>query len=319
MILHGNGILNNYKLLPALVSILQTLNLTESAKQLNVTQSAMSKTLNQLREDFHDKIIVREANKFILTQKGEKLKAQLPILMQQLDDLYAPESMEPGSCKRVFTLASSDYVAQSILPSIFHRIETDAPNASLEYTLWHKENLNKFAEQHIDLVTTIADTIPDNLYGKLMAEDQLAVVFRNTAAHSDKEMTIDDYINGRHILISGGGDKNSPVDHELAMMDLKRHIFATVPFFQSAIELLLKTDTLLTLPLHIAADFAQHHDLRVKRLPFEVQAHRYYLLWHAKHHQDPEHQWFREICFPLIQSHLDRTIKQGMKIIHADQ
>ncbi|WP_422148173.1 helix-turn-helix domain-containing protein, partial [Xenorhabdus bovienii] len=44
---------------------MQTLNLTESAKQLGVTQSAMSKILNQLREDFHDKIIIRESNKFI--------------------------------------------------------------------------------------------------------------------------------------------------------------------------------------------------------------------------------------------------------------
>ncbi|PHM73680.1 hypothetical protein Xkoz_01501 [Xenorhabdus kozodoii] len=85
---HGNHILNNYKLLPALLSILQTLNLTESSKQLGVTQSAMSKILHQLREDFHDKIIVREANQFILTRKGEKLKKKLPALMQQLENLY---------------------------------------------------------------------------------------------------------------------------------------------------------------------------------------------------------------------------------------
>ncbi|MBI6548124.1 LysR family transcriptional regulator [Xenorhabdus lircayensis] len=311
--------MNNYKLLPALISILQTLNLTESAKRLDVTQSAMSKTLNQLREDFHDKIIVREANKFILTKKGEKLKEQLPVLMQQLDNLYAPESMEPSLCKRVFTLASSDYVAQAILPSIFCRIEIEAPNASIEYTLWHKDNLNKFSDQDVDLAATIADSIPDNLYGKIMAEDQLVVVFRNKPAKFDSDMTIKDYINGRHILISGGGDKNSPVDHKLAMMNLKRNISATVPFFQAAIELLLKTDTMLTIPLHIAADFAQHYDLQIKRLPIEIQSHKYYLLWHAKHQQDPEHKWFREICFPLIQSHLERTIKQGMKLIHTYQ
>ncbi|OTA21145.1 MexT protein [Xenorhabdus beddingii] len=135
--------MNNYKLLPALVSILQTLNLTESSKQLGVTQSAMSKTLNQLREDFHDKIIVREANQFILTPKGERLKEQLPVLMQQLNNLYAPELMEPSRCNRKFTLASSDYVAQAVLPSIFYNIEREAPHVSIEYKLWHKDNLHK--------------------------------------------------------------------------------------------------------------------------------------------------------------------------------
>ncbi|CDL86261.1 LysR family transcriptional regulator [Xenorhabdus cabanillasii] len=309
--------MNNYKLLPALISILRTLNLTESAKQLNVTQSAMSKTLNQLREDFHDKIIIREANKFILTKKGERLKAQLPILMQQLDNLYAPESIELNQCKRKFTLASSDYVAQAILPSIFFHIEKEAPNVSIEYKLWYKNNLNKLAGQDLDLVATIADSIPDNLYGKLMAEDQLVVVFRHNHPKSDSELTINDYINSRHILISGGGDKDSFVDHTLAMMDLHRNILVTVPFFQSAIELLIKTDAMLTIPLHIAADFAQNYDLKIRYLPIDIQPQQYYLLWHAKYHQDPEHKWFREICFPLIKAHLERTIRHGMKLIHT--
>ncbi|PHM38461.1 LysR family transcriptional regulator [Xenorhabdus innexi] len=227
--------MNNYKLLPALVSILQTLNLTESAKQLNVTQSAISKTLNQLRDDFHDKIIVREANQFILTKKGEKLKEQLPALLQQLNNLYAPELMEPTLCTRKFTLASSDYVAQAILPSIFSCITKEAPNVSIEYQLWHKDNLYKLADQEVDLVATIADSVPDNLYGNLMAEDPLVVIFRNTHPYSEHAITLNDYISGRHILISGGGDKNSPVDQQLSMMNLRRHISATVPFFQPAI------------------------------------------------------------------------------------
>ncbi|OKP05402.1 LysR family transcriptional regulator [Xenorhabdus eapokensis] len=309
--------MNNYKLLPALVSILQTLNLTESSKQLGVTQSAMSKILHQLREDFHDKIMVREANQFILTPKGKKLKEKLPALMQQLDNLYAPEIMEPSLCKRKFTLASSDYAAQAILPTIVSNIEVDALNVSIEYKLWHKDNLHKFAEQHIDLVATIADSIPDNLYGKMMAEDQLVVVFRHTHPKANSDVTINNYIKGRHILISGGGDKDSSVDQKLAMMNLNRHIYTTVPFFQAAIELLLKTDTMLTIPLHIAADFAQNYDLQIRRLPIDIKSQQYYLLWHAKHHQDPEHRWFRDLCFPLFKAHLERTIEQGMKLIHT--
>ncbi|OTA18206.1 MexT protein [Xenorhabdus vietnamensis] len=309
--------MNNYKLLPTLISILQTLNLTESAKQLNVTQSAISKTLNQLREDFHDKIILREANKFILTKKGEKLKEQLPILIQQLDNLYSPESMEPNFCKRNFILTSSDYVAQNILPSIWSSIEADAPSVSIEYKLWNKDNINKFVELNVDLATTIADSIPDNLYGKIMAEDQLAVVFRSTHSKSYNEMNIDNYINSKHIIVSGGGDKDSSIDNALSVMNLSRRISAKVPFFQAAIELLLKTDAILTIPLHIAADFAQRYDLQVKYLPIDINPQKYYLLWHARHHQDPEHKWFRELCFLKISDHLEKKIKQGMKLIHT--
>jgi DNA-binding transcriptional LysR family regulator len=279
----------------------------------------MSKTLNQIREAFHDKIVIREANRFILTQKGEVLKSQLPVLIQQLDNLYLPNSMVPSLCKRKFTLASSDYVAQAILPSIFYEIELKAPNASIEYQLWHKDRLTELAEHPLDLVSTITESIPENLYGKMMAEDQLVVVFRTSHPQSVSDMSVANYIKARHILISGGGDKDSPVDRALSIIGQQRNIFATVPFFQSAIELLLKTDTMLTTPLHIAADFAQNYDLQVRQLPIDIKPHHYYLLWHAKHHQDPEHKWFRELCYPLLKQHLEQAIKQGMKLLHTNK
>jgi len=278
----------------------------------------MSKTLNQIREAFHDKILIREANQFVLTQKGAALKLQLPALIQQLDNLYLPSSVQPKLCQRKFTFGSSDYVAQAIFPSIVYDLELEAPHASIEYELWNKDKLTQLAEYPLDLISTITDTVPENLYGKMMAEDQLVVVFKTSHAQTGNDMSLDDYTNARHILISGGGDKDSPVDRALSKVGQHRKIFATVPFFQSAIELLLKTNTMLTTPLHIAADFAQNYDLQIRRLPLDIKPQHYYLLWHAKHHQDPEHKWFRELCYPLLKEHLQRSIKQGMKLIHTD-
>ena len=54
-------------------------------------------------------------------------------------------------------------------------------------------------------------------------------------------------------------------------------------------------------------------------LPFALKPQQYYLLWHAKHHQDPEHIWFREICYPLLKDHLQRTKLLGMKLIHTNK
>jgi len=279
----------------------------------------MSKTLSQIRETFHDAILVREANQFVLTHKAQQLKAQLPSLIQQLDELYVPATMEPQQCQRKFTFASSDYVAQAILPIIFSKLQQQAPLASVEYELWHKDRLTQLADSSLDLVSTITAQVPENLYGKMMAQDQLVVVFRSSHALAQSSMSVDDYTHARHILISGGGDKDSTVDRALSALGQERSIFATVPFFQSAIELLLATDTILTTPLHIAADFAQRYDLQIKPLPLEVAPQHYYLLWHAKHHQDPAHRWFRELCYPLLKQHLEATTELGMKLIHTNK
>ncbi|MEK6215298.1 MAG: LysR family transcriptional regulator [Vibrio fluvialis] len=79
--------MNNYKLLPALMALLKTRNLTDAARRLNVTQPAMSKALRLIREEFQDPILIRDGQQFTLTQRGEQLKERLPALLFQLDQL----------------------------------------------------------------------------------------------------------------------------------------------------------------------------------------------------------------------------------------
>jgi DNA-binding transcriptional LysR family regulator len=310
--------LNNYKLLPALISLLQTRNLTESAKALHVTQSAMSKTLGQIREAFDDAILIREANRFVLTQRAEILKQQLPALMQQLDSLYLPESLNLAQCQRQFSFASSDYVAQAVFPRVCEAVERNAPNAGIVYQLWDKSHLERLAELPLDLVSTIAQTIPENLYGKEMATDSQVVLMRSSHPLAGQHLSLDDYAKAKHIVITGGGDKDSPVESALAKQGKQRTVFARVPFFQAAIELIKSTDTLLTTPLHIAVDFSQRYDIKIKPLPVDIEAHHYYLLWHAKYQKDPEHQWFRALCFTILSKHLNDSIAQGMKLLHGN-
>ena len=310
--------MNNYKLLPALVSIIQTRNLTVSAKALNVTQSAMSKTLTQIREAFHDKLLIREGNQFVLTQKGELLKSQLPVLMRTLDALYEPDSMDLELCQRRFSIASSDYVAQAVLPTIVSEMHDKAPNVSLEFQAWQPSKLTELADTQIDLVTTIAEEVPENLQGRWFAEDELVVMLRqdHPMLQGPEPFSLDDYCQSKHILISGGGDKNSPLDQALLAQGQQRQVLVQVPFYQAAIELVLNTEALLTLPMHIAGDFAQRHAVVLKRLPISLAANQYYLLWHTKYHHDPEHKWFRDLCTGLLQKHLIQTIKDGVKFIH---
>lgn len=311
--------MNNYKLLPALISILTTRNLTESAKNLNVTQSAMSKTLSQIRQAFDDEILIREGSQFVLTFRGEQLKTRLPLLMQQLDDLYLPNTLDLTHCCRVFRFASSDYVAQAVFPEILQQVEKEAPSIGIEYLMWGKEKLVDASINQLDVVTSIIDTVPENLYGQLMAEDQSVVIISASHALADQPLLLDDYLSARHILISGGGDKDSLIDQALKIQGHERKIIAQVPFFQSAVELLLSTNSMLTVPLHIAAEFSKTHALKIKPLPVSVKPHKYYLLWHAKYQQDFEHAWFRELCLPILKNHLETRIQQGMKLLHGSQ
>lgn len=131
----------NLNLLPTLKVLLETRNISRAAELLNLSQPSISKQLGQLRSEFGDELLVREGQRWLLTPRAEALAAQLADSLGALERLYEAPEFAPERCERVFRLASSDYVAQHILPDICAALARAAPRAALEYSLWDKRQL----------------------------------------------------------------------------------------------------------------------------------------------------------------------------------
>jgi hypothetical protein len=108
----------NLNLLPTLKALLETRSVSRAAELQHLSQPSISKQLAQLRQEFADELLVREGQRWLLTPRAELLLQSLSHTLEVLDELYAPVHFEPADCQRVFRLASSDYVAQYILPEI---------------------------------------------------------------------------------------------------------------------------------------------------------------------------------------------------------
>ncbi|MCV5409719.1 LysR family transcriptional regulator, partial [Escherichia coli] len=91
----------------------------------------------------------------------------------------------------------------------------------------------------LDLVSTITEQVPDQIRGLHQGEDRLAVLMGCHHPLAGKALSLDDYLAWPHLQVSGGGDKDSPVEQVLAPQGLSRRWFARVPFFQAAVEVLL--------------------------------------------------------------------------------
>lgn len=301
--------MNNYKLLPALLSILETKNLTDSARALNVTQSAMSKTFRQIREELGDQIMVREGNQYVLTSKGQELVRELPLLLQKLDTLFSSQTLSADKIERQFTLAFSSFVAKSVLPIICADIEALAPGVSVVSHYWQDSHFDNLAGSTADIVLTLADNIPENLYGRELGTDEFVVMCKNTHPLAQGALTMEDYLNAKHVQVSGavGWERQLFMGEQHKL----RRVFACTPSFHSAVKVLLTTNTLMTVPLHIASQYADKYPIKLKRFPIRLPQHKYYLLWHARHQQDPGHRWFRELCIDRIGDDLRRRIDFG--------
>ncbi|MFL9706760.1 LysR family transcriptional regulator [Aeromonas veronii] len=305
----------NLNLLPTLKVLLETRNISRAAEQLHLSQPSISKQLAQLRSEFDDELLVREGQRWLLTPRAELLAAQLADSLGALERLYEAPGFDPSRCERVFRLASSDYVAQHILPDICAALAKEAPLAALEYSLWDKRQLPQLWQSELDLVSTITEQVPDQVRGLHQGEDRLAVLMGRHHPLAGKALSLDDYLAWPHLQVSGGGDKDSPVEQVLAPQGFSRRWFARVPFFQAAVEVLLRTDCLMTTPAHIAWQLSCGHELTFVDLPFATRDQQYHLLWHQRHHQDPAHRWFRELAYPFLRDHLQRTVGESRKLL----
>ncbi len=309
----------NLNLLTTLKVLLETRHVGRAAEQLCLSQPSISKQLAQLRRDFDDPLLVRERAVWRLTPRAEALRLEIGPAIEMVQRLYAPTQFDPAACQHTFRFASSDYVAQYILPQIGAELAKSAPLATLEYLPWDKSKLPQLAELPLDLVSTLTEQLPSGLVSRPQGEDGLAVLMRVGHPLSGAPLTRAAYLAAHHIRISGGGDKEGAVDAVLAEAGEQRRWFAQVPFFQAAVGLLLHSDSLLTTPAHIAWQLAQDHDLLLRPLPFACARQHYHLIWPQRLNHDPAHQWFRELAFEFLSDHLQTTARSAAEALRHYQ
>ncbi|MEZ9702759.1 LysR family transcriptional regulator [Vibrio sp. 10N.261.46.E12] len=77
-------------LLRLILVLNETRQTVSAAKALNVSQPTISVMLRKLREQFDDELFVRDKARLEPTPKCLKLIETLPLLLEQLDNLYIP-------------------------------------------------------------------------------------------------------------------------------------------------------------------------------------------------------------------------------------
>lgn len=289
--------------LMALAAILEVRNLSRAAKLLGTSQPALSRHLAQFREALGDPLMVRRGREYVLTDCGQALLAPLRDVLAGLERLSSPAEFSPARCERRFCLAGSDYVAQYILPGLLHDLALQAPGVSVEFRIWQADRYDWLEDGKVDLVTTMLEDTPADYHGRVLGEDTPVCCMRKGHALARQaRISQAQYLSWPHATISMGGDKDSFIDAHLRRQHLRRDLKLAVPFYSAALSVIQQSDMLLTLPEHIARQWAQQADVCARPLSFIEHRFRYWVVWHSRIQSSPEQQWFRQFVFDHCRS-----------------
>lgn len=124
----------NLDLLPILLSLLRTRSVTAAARELGVSQPAVSKALRQLREAFADDLIVSRGREAKLTERGQAILGPLGAILWDLELLYEPpRPFEPKSEQLRVVIRTADYVTVLLAPQLAKLCALEAPRVDLRF------------------------------------------------------------------------------------------------------------------------------------------------------------------------------------------
>ncbi len=282
-------------------------NLTRAARNLSMTQPAVSNALARLRESVGDQLVTRSGYGVEPTPRALALWPAVADALRQLESSFSPGDFTASEARQTFNLAMADATAASLMPGLVKIIELDAPGVSMRVLPLVTRDPRRLLDQgEVDLAVGFFPAVLADLtaqeqsagmaafaHQRLYAGEYVCVM-RTGHPLSRGAMTLDRYCSARHLLVSFSGRPFGFVDEALASRGRERRIVLTVNQFFTAGRVVSASDLLTVLPRHFVKVTGMASDLTLRELPFPVPPVHVDSLWHRRQSQRSDHSWLRE-------------------------
>jgi DNA-binding transcriptional LysR family regulator len=302
-------------LLVALRVLIEEQSVSRAAVRLNLSQSAMSRVLGRLRDLVGDPLFTRQGHHLLPTEKALELNRSLGEPLEALRALLSDKEFAPQRCEQTFTIATTDYAMQTILPFALPRIYKEAPNVSLDFLpLQHDLLLEQLTTQGADLAicrpTTPVEPLRSDVLGKVG-------VFCMVSRHhplAEREMTLQDYLDFPHATIAISDGVKALLDQALINQPERRTVIRAY-HLEAALAVIDSIPLIITVPADLAYLVAERYDLVIKPLPFEFTPFDYSMIWHPRCEHSPAQEWLRNLlkeeCGRLIAKRVEDLGLEG--------
>ncbi|MDC0662825.1 LysR family transcriptional regulator [Marinobacter sp. SS21] len=272
------------------LAVLDEASVSRAAVKLELSQSAVSHTLDRLRQVLADPLFVKSGRGISPTDYALRIGPNVRQILDDLRALSAGPPFVPANAEFSFTIAANDYQRDLLLPGLAAKLRAQAPGIRLQVIPSGIPSADMLRKEVCDLIISPHPPSASDVMQRRLLDDQMAVFF--DPAQRTPPTTLADYLQAQHIAILFGTGERTALEGSLSARGLERKVVVTVSNFSGLPGFLRGTDLLATAPRgmskHLLRDFA-HADL-----PFDYKPFTLLMLWHRRHQDDPAHRWLRQ-------------------------
>ncbi|WP_250655383.1 LysR family transcriptional regulator [Alkalimarinus coralli] len=292
-------------------AIMTERSITRAAKNLSLTQPAVSNALSRMRVAWKDELFVKDGRNIQPTLYAQNLWSQIKHPLEQLEEAIDSNSFDPATAKRTFRIATVDVIVQTVWPPLRKLIEQEAPGINIHavpYTIFNAERMLHDAE--VDMVVGASLTSGSVIRSQYLYTPCYICVMRPKHPLAKANLTLEEFADAEHLLISLSGDATGFSDNVLAQHGLSRRVAMTVNHF-SAVPALLKETNLISIVPSTAVEKAIFSgELTVVEPPIQLSPNPVACYWHKRQERDQGLIWLRQHVNSMIKASSELHLRE---------
>ena len=305
-------------LLVALQILLEEQSVTRAAERLFITQPAMSKTLQRLRELFDDPLFIRSGRALVPTPRAMELEKQLPLVLASVSDLVVQSEFNPPSYEGDISIMTAEFIAVQVMPSLTQRLINDSPFMSLKVRGESEGKERALEDGRLDFAIEIARSYSEEYHVTPLGYFTPAVWMRalhplaNKEKLTLKEMLAYPFIQYSLLRSGSSSAEDTRFDRQLRKLGMKRKKALVTAQLMTAMDALWQTDCLMMATMHDLKIEGETYGIVRKPYPEELEFDNkvpVVLVQHARTIKSPVHQWVKEKIIGIV-----REIQEKAKI-----
>jgi DNA-binding transcriptional LysR family regulator len=282
-------------------------SLTRAARNLSLTQPAVSNALRRLRNTLGDELVQRSGQGMAPTPRALAIWPAVREALQQLQSSLIPNEFVPAQASSTFVLAMADATAAELIPGLVDTLEHEAPGVSLRVVpLTTRDPRRLLDEESCDLAVGYFPALLADLTASAQSGEALpffyqrlylgeyVCVMRKGHPLANGPLTLQRFCDARHMLVSFSGRAFGFIDEALAALGHTRNVVLTVNQFFTAGRVVANSNLLTVLPRHFVRVTGIAEQLELRPLPFAVSPVNVDAVWHRRSQQNSAHLWLRE-------------------------
>src|SRR5512143_1985527 len=239
---------------------------TAVARELGLSQSAVSHALTRLRDLFDDPLFVRRSHGLEPTQRALELMPRIDALIDRLGDmLKRHETFNPAESERRFMLSAPEFITSMIGARLVNTFRRLAPKASFVVDFISPDlALEALRRGEIDVALGTFGPLPKGFVSEMIFTDRYCVAARRGHPELKGRISAAQYARIGHIYAHAESEMAASQRVETPDVALR----AVVPRWLTVLTMVAASDAIATCPQRFAERQAKLLGLQLLKPPF---------------------------------------------------